>query len=267
MFKRTLYIILVLAGVAASASIVWRYNTYVYHKALMEAPEKVRLAIKKVVEIPLKYKVELIKWFPFSQEDELRQWEEKVFKGRVVYTIEKEDKLSGKDLSYVRGLSEGKASALYYKIKLDVRNKHPVISWKWKVNRFPAKTVPEDLESENEHDFAGRVYVIFPAGFITNWKVLEYLWAEKLPAGTSGTSPFSKNIKLTVLRSGQVPDGSWAQEERDLIDDYTKAFGEPPRHDVGAVAFMTNAEHTRSVADANYDEIRLGYAEDGEAKD
>ena len=267
MLKRILFIVIVLAGVVAIASVVWRYNTYIYNKALREAPAPVRHIIKRVMEIPLKYKVELVKWFPFSQEDELKQWEEKIFKGKVVYTIEKGQSAGGKDLSYVRGLSEGKASALYYKIKLDVRNKHPIISWKWKVNKFPTKTSPENLETENEHDFAGRVYVIFPVGFITNWKVLEYLWAEKLPAGTAGTSPYSKNIKLMVIRSGQPAELAWAQEERNVVDDYTKAFGEPPRRDIGAVAFMTNAEHTGTIADADYDEIKLGYSEDGVLKE
>lgn len=264
MLKRILFIVLVIAGIAAAASVIWRYNTYIYHKALGEAPESFRRAIKKVIEIPLKYKVELVKWFPFSQEDELRQWEEKIFKGKVIYTIEKGEDPTGKTLSFVRALSEGKASALYYKIKMDVRDKHPIISWKWKINKFPDKTVPENLETENEHDFAGRVYVIFPAGFITNWKVLEYLWAKELPIGASGTSPYSKNIKLMVLRSGKLVEGAWAQEERNVVDDYTKAFGEPPRYDIGAVAFMTNAEHTQSTADADYDEIRLGYSEDNE---
>lgn len=269
MSKRALLIILVLAAILTAASVVWRYNTYIYNKALSEAPKSFQRAIKRVIEIPLKYKVELVKLFHFSSEDELKEWEEKIFKGKVVYTVEKDPALAGKDkdLSYVRALSEGKASALYYKVKLDVRHKHPIISWKWKVNKFPTKTNPESLEAENEDDFAGRVYVIFPVGFITNWKILEYIWAEKLPVGVSGTSPYSKNIKLIVLRSGKLLEGAWAQEERNIIDDYTKAFGEPPNHDAGAVAFMTNAEHTQSAADADYDEIRLGFSEDGVTKE
>lgn len=261
MLKRILYIILVLTAIAAAAAVIWRYNTYIYQKAVREAPPSIQRAIRTVTQIPLRYKTEMVKYFQFSQNGSLEEWEEKVFKGRVIYEIEKD-----RDLSYVRAKSESAASALYYKIKLDVRGQHPIISWKWKVNAFPKKSSPENIETENEHDFAARVYVIFPAGFITNWKVLEYIWAETLPVGTTGTSPYSKNIKLTVLRSGPVKEGEWFQEERDIVADYTRAFGEPPRHNVGAVSFMTNAEHTSTSADADYDDIKLGYLEDRAGK-
>ena len=99
--------------------------------------------------------------------------------------------------------------------------------------------------------------------FITNSRVLEYVWAEKLPAGTAGTSPYSKNIKLIVLRSGPDKDDRWFSEERDITADYIKMFGRSPEYNIGAVAFMTNTEHTGSRAAAMYDEIEIGYKEGG----
>jgi len=198
--------------------------------------------------------IDLMKIFPFSEEASLKEWEEKVFKGKVVYRIEKTE-----PLSYVRAKSEGSASALYYKMNLDAKKKDPVISWRWRVEKFPEKRNPETLEKQNEDDFAGRVYVIFPAPFILNSKVLEYIWAETLPAGTTGTSPYSSNIKLIVLQSGPAKSGEWRYEERDVISDYVKMFGKRPERDLGAVAFMTNTEHTGTSADAMYDEIVLGY--------
>lgn len=197
-----------------------------------------------------------IKSFPFSTDNALKEWEEKVFKGKVVYNIEKLG-----DLSYVRAKSAGSASALYYKIKLDAKSKSPMVRWKWKAETFPVKDKPESLETLSEDDFAGRVYVIFPAVFITNYKVLEYIWAKELPVGSTGTSPSSKNIKLIVLESGPVKDGGFVTEDRDIVADYIKVFGARPEHDIGAVAFMTNAEHTKTSAEAMYDEILLGYKE------
>jgi hypothetical protein len=144
---------------------------------------------------------------------------------------------------------------------MDTKGKKPVISWKWNVDKFPDKKNPEDLETINENDFAAHVYVIFPAVFFTNSKVLEYIWAKDLPEGRIGTSPYSKNIKLVVTRSGENKDRKWVHEERDIVADYMKAFGTRPEYDIGAVAFMTNAEHTGSSADAMYDEIDLGYKE------
>ena len=201
-------------------------------------------------------KAMIVKDFPFSEESALKEWEEKIFKGKVVYRVEKEE-----PLSYVRAKSDKAASALYYKIKLDAKKNDPVISWKWNVGKFPLKKATESLEIENEDDFAARVYVIFPAVFFTNSKVLEYIWSETLPKGMIGTSPYSKNIKLIVARSGANPDKKWFQEERDITADYMKAFGRRPEYDIGAVAFMTNTEHTLTSAEAMYDEIRLGYKE------
>jgi len=201
-------------------------------------------------------KTELVKGFPFSEENALKEWEEKIFRGKVVYRIEQ-----GKDLSYVRATSDKTASALYYKLKLDAKKKSPVISWKWNVDRFPQKKTKESLETKNEDDFAARVYVIFPAMFFTNSKVLEYIWAETLPERMIGTSPYSKNIKLIVARSGANQNKKWFREDRDIKADYMKAFGRSPEHNIGAVAFMTNTEHTGTSADAMYDEIKLGYKE------
>jgi hypothetical protein len=187
----------------------------------------------------------------------LNDWEEKVFKGRVEYRIESED-----SIAYVDANSRAAASALYHKVDLDPK-KFPIISWKWRVSKFPKKTKAENLESLEEHDFAARVYVIFPTFFIMNSNVLEYLWAEELPVGTVGTSPYSKNIRLMVLENGPAKDGEWRTEERDIIADYVKAFGEAPKRDIGAISFMTNAEHTGSSAEAMYDDIKLGYKESG----
>ena len=196
--------------------------------------------------------VEVLKPFSFSNDSDLKEWEEKVFKGRVVYRVEKDG-----DLSYVRAKSDKAASALYYKIKMDAKSRRPMVSWRWRADKFPVKTIKESLDTENEDDFAARVYVIFPAMFFTNSKVLEYVWAETLPVGSTGVSPYSKNIKLMVLESGAKKD--WAFEERDIRADYLAMFGREPEYDIGAVAFMTNSEHTGSDADAVYDEIKLGY--------
>jgi len=203
------------------------------------------------------HKAETVKFFPFSAGDALKEWEEKVFKGKVVYSIEKSE-----DMSYVKAASDGAASALYYRIKVDAKNRRPAISWKWKVEKFPTKKECESLDKENEDDFAARVFVIFPAMFLTNSKVLEYVWAENLGVDTVGTSPYSKNIKLIVLRSGLDKDKRWFSEDRDIISDYIKMFGRMPEYNIGAVAFMTNTEHTGSGAEAMYDEIEIGYKND-----
>ena len=212
---------------------------------------------KKTAGAPSGLKCEIVKIFSFSDENALKEWDEKVFKGKVLYKIEKDN-----GLSYVRALSDKAASALYYKINVDARNRRPALAWSWRVEKFPTKSRPESLEMENEDDFAARIFVIFPAIFITNWKVLEYVWSQDLPVGTIGTSPYSKNIKLIVLEQGLNKDKKWFTERRDIYSDYIKLFGTPPEHNIGAIAFMTNTEHTGTSADAMYDDIEVGYNEE-----
>jgi len=193
----------------------------------------------------------LVRYFPFSKENSLKEWEEKILKGHVVYVVEKENALS-----YVRAKSEKSASALYYKIRLSVK-KRPSISWKWRVNKFPKRMHPETIEGKKEEDFGARVYVIFPAAFFTHSQCIEYIWAETLPIGTCGQSGYSKNIKVLVLEKGKLQD--WHSEERDIVADYVKLFGKKPKLNVGSIAFMTDADSTGTYADAVYDEIEIGY--------
>ena len=44
-----------------------------------------------------------------------------------------------------------------------------------------------------------------------------------------------------------------------IYDDYIKLFGEKPKLNIGAIAFMTDADSTKTTANAVYDEITLSY--------
>lgn len=217
-------------------------------------PAQEAAPIVPAMVVPIKFQLTPIKEFSFVTKGELSEWEEKIFKGKVIYDVE-----TAQDLSYVKATSSDAASALYYKIKLDSKKKSPVVSWKWRVTKFPEKKQGEDLSKKDEDDYAARVYVIFLAKFLLNSHVVEYVWAEKLPVGTTGDSPYSDKIKLMVLESGPAPEGEWKFEERDVVADYIALFGKKPDHDMGAFSFMTNTEHTGSTASAMYDEIRIGY--------
>ena len=222
------------------------------------------LALKINIEVPFLSRFfthrpafEVTKHFTFSSEDSLKEWQEKVFKGRVKYKINKQG-----DECFLDAFSDRAASGLYCKIKMDVQ-KRPFISWKWRMQKLPGKKSSEDLSKKEEDDFAARVYVIFPAPFFTRTKVIEYIWANNVPEGTITASPYTKNIKLFVIKSGESPD-EWFTEERDIYQDYILVFGERPRMNVGAIAIMTDADSTQTTAHAQYGEIKLGYKKDKE---
>ena len=200
---------------------------------------------------PPKREAALIKHFAFDNADSLKEWSEKVFKGHVKYTLESSD-----GISYVHAISDSSCSAMYYDIKLDA-SKHPHLSWKWRIGAFPQKNGKDDLYSKREDDFAARVYVIFPALFFANSKVLEYVWTRDLPAGTIASSPYSGNIKIVVLESGERAE--WAAEERDIYKDYVEAFSAKPQLAIGAIAFMCDSDSTKTKAEAFFGDIKLFY--------
>lgn len=193
----------------------------------------------------------IIKLFSFDDKDCLKEWKEKVFKDHVNYAIE-----PGEAGSYVHATSNNSCSAMYYQMKLDA-NRHPFISWKWRVTAFPNKKSKDDLSNKTEDDFAARLYVIFSALFFTNSKVLEYVWAKDLAADTIASSPYSDNIKIIVAESGEGAE--WVSEERDIYKDYLEAFGTKPQLTIGAVSFMCDSDSTKSKAEAFFDDIKVFY--------
>lgn len=194
------------------------------------------------------------KWFSFEKRDALNEWQEKIFKSRVLYLIRIE-KAGG----YLQAFSRDAASGIFYEIKFDPK-KQPLASWKWKVIKFPDKKESQDTKSKwiEKDDYATRFYVIFPSLMFTNTKSLEYVWDDSLPEGTLMTSPYYKNIKIIVAESGEKNLGNWVYEERNIYEDFKKAFGSEPGY-VGAIAIMTDTDNSISTAEAEYDEIKVGY--------
>jgi hypothetical protein len=253
--------------------------------------KKLFLIILLIAVAFMAYAAVLPKIFKFDKKNALNEWQEKIFKNRVLYTVE-----PGKGTGQLLAKSNNASSGLYYKIRFDPK-RYPMISWKWKVIKFPEKTAsqknalgareesvwdkiltalhlkpkpepekaqkPENGKNTREgwlekDDYAARVYIIFPSWFFPNTKCIEYIWSEDLPAGKIITSPYFSNIKLIVVRSGKIDGDGWSFEERNIYDDYKRAFGTKPSS-VGAIALMTDTDNTMSTAEALYADIKVGY--------
>lgn len=192
--------------------------------------------------------------FPFNQKNALSEWQEKIFRNKVLYTIEPK-----REGGYLSAKSEKACSGIFYKVKFNPRE-YPLISWKWKILTFPKKNTAKDVKGGwlEKDDYAARVYIIFPSFIFLNTKAIEYVWDENLPEGTIITSPYWNNIKLIVVESGKKNINQWVSEERDIYKDYKQVFGRPAGR-VGAIALMTDTDNTLSTAEAFYKDIKLGY--------
>lgn len=195
-----------------------------------------------------------VAWFRFDQKNSLEGWEERIFKGKVLYSV-KTDNNQG----YLNAYSAKSASGIMRWIKFNPRL-HPMISWKWRVTKFPEGQpgVYEDSGWVEKDDYAARFYIIFPKFPFFRLQCLEYVWDKNLPLGTVLVNPNFKNLKVIVAESGDKNLGKWVTVERNIAEDFRKFFGKNPGN-AGAIAIMTDADNTASAAEAQYNDIEVGY--------
>lgn len=176
---------------------------------------------------------------------QLSDWKEKSFKGHTAYAVVQEN---GQNV--LHALSTGSASGLYHEVDVSAREL-PILSWSWKVARTIAA---ENAYRKEGDDFAARVYVVFPGRFFWQTRALVYVYSDKLLPGTVIPAPFTANVAVIAVESGNGHAGSWRQETRNYADDFRKYFkAEPP--DPQAVAVMTDGDNTGSSAEAWYGDI------------
>ncbi|MDD2499566.1 MAG: DUF3047 domain-containing protein [Geobacter sp.] len=179
--------------------------------------------------------------------DGLKGWESKSFKGTTDYLIVQED-----GRTVLKAHAKSAASGLSKKFKFSPFT-HRYIKWDWKV----AGTIAGGNEKTKQgDDYAARLYVVFPGRFFWQMRALNYIWANKLPKGEFVPNAFTSNAMLLAVESGPSRAGQWVTEQRDILADFRKVFGEDPP-DAGAIAIMTDTDNTGAETTAWYGEITL----------
>lgn len=174
-----------------------------------------------------------------------RGWEVEEFSGRTRYEPGVED---GRPC--LKAVSNATASGLFLKVDLDPVDT-PILSWSWKVKNILSKG---DARSKDGDDYAARIYVVFPSFFFWRTRAINYIWANRLPQGRMIPNAYSKNAMMFAVQSGPDKTGQWLTEERNVVDDFQRAFGEKmPR--IGAIAIMTDTDNTGETAEACYGAI------------
>lgn len=150
------------------------------------------------------------------------------------------------------GRSNNSASGMIYKIKLDPQ-KYPIIKWSWKIEHT-LKNANDRTKEGN--DFAARLYVVFPRGFFSSTRAIEYVWGNAMHSGESARSPYSKNFIMIAVDSGDGLTGRWVFHKRNIAEDYRNSFGEEvPK--IGAIAIMTDSDNTHESSIGYYGDITL----------
>jgi len=170
----------------------------------------------------------------------------------------------------VKAVAESSASGLVREIKINPQE-YPIAQWRWKVSNILKKG---DVHRTEGDDYPARIYITFEydtskLGFFEKTKfemikllygqyppigAINYIWESKAPKGTMIPNPYTDRVIMIVVESGGEKLNQWVSEERNLYEDYKKAFGkEPPM--ISGVAIMTDTDNTGESATAYYGDI------------
>jgi hypothetical protein len=195
-------------------------------------------------------------------------WKPLTFKNierHTSYTLVKDG-----ETTVVRASANASASGLIRKIKIDPKE-YPIVQWRWKVSNLLKKG---DVTQKEGDDYPARIYIAFEydpkkLGFFEKAKyqaarllygeypplgAINYIWESRAPKGTVVPNPFTDRVKMIVVESGGLMLNQWVSEERNIYEDYKKAFGDEP-HAISGVAIMTDADNTGESAIAYYGDI------------
>jgi hypothetical protein len=169
----------------------------------------------------------------------------------------------------VKAVSRGAASGLVKPVKVDPKE-YPILRWRWKVGNLLTKS---DVTRKDGDDYPARVYITFEydpdkVGFSRKAKykagqvlfgdipisALNYIWEAKAAQGLVIDNAYTDFAKMIVVRSGSQSLGTWVEEERNIYEDYKKAFDEEPPL-INGVAVMTDTDNTQESATAYYGDI------------
>lgn len=129
------------------------------------------------------------------------------------------------------------------------------LRWRWKVRAALAGNVRERERAGD--DYAARVFVVFETSLNPlRTRAINYVWAATEKPGTVFASPYTRNVAIVVLRSGDAESGRWQDEQRDVRADYLAFFGEPPKQ-LSAVAVLVDTDNTKTNAEAWFSDLVL----------
>lgn len=172
----------------------------------------------------------------------------------------------------IKAMSVAASSGLTKEMRLDP-HEYPLVQWQWKVGNVLMKG---DVSKKEGDDYPARIYITFEydAAKVSFFKkaqyevikllygryppqgAINYIWESKAPVGTMVPNPYTDQVMMFVVQSGPDKLNTWVTEQRNVYDDYTKAFGqEPPM--ISGVAIMTDTDNTGESATSYYGDINF----------
>jgi hypothetical protein len=172
----------------------------------------------------------------------------------------------------LRARADAAASGIVRRLRVDP-HALPMLAWSWKVTRLLEKS---DIARRGGDDFPARLYVNFDLdasslslagraelalarllyGPEVPAAVLCYVWDTRAPLGSIVPSPFTSRVRILVAESGPARLGRWVAYERNVAQDYLRAFGTAPPA-ISGVVLMTDTDNTGERAETFYGDVEF----------
>jgi hypothetical protein len=179
-----------------------------------------------------------MEWGPWKKQDRLKP---------VLYRVE------GRPQRYMAARDSSHSVILGKFVHWNPRQ-YPIMTWCWCAAALP-QGGNEFLDDAN--DSAAGLYVIFSKNWLGVPKQLKYVWSTTLPEGTVGRRDKIFRPWFFVVESGATNLNRWTFEVVDLEKHHREKLGGRPAKRTIGLGLLTDANSTRSYAEAYYADLRV----------
>lgn len=154
---------------------------------------------------------------------------------------------------YMKSVND--SATINREIKGKVRlNDTPILEWEWK-----SIVLPKGANSckKATDDQAGQVFVLWPRfPEAVRSRIIGYVWDTTQPVGTICKSEKTGMVTYIVVRSGPADLNRWITEQRNVVEDFKKVYGEAP-DDPAVLSLSIDSNDTNSTSEAMIGAIRF----------
>ena len=171
-------------------------------------------------------------------------WTGESFGGRALYdfTIEQD---AGRRVLHLASRNEHSTISRDITGKVNLQET-AILEWTWKATALPTGG---DLRRKETTDMAAQVYVVWPRfPTLLRSRIIGYVWDTTTPMTTIAKSQKTGTVTFVVVRTGSEELGKWIMERRNVAEDYTKIFGEPPDNP-RIITISIDSNDTHSMAE------------------
>jgi hypothetical protein len=162
---------------------------------------------------------------------------------RYDFRVEEQD---GRAALHMKSANEGSTITREIKGKINLKDT-PILEWTWK-----GVVLPKNGNSckKATDDQAAQLFVVWPRfPEAVRSRIIGYVWDTTQPMGTICKSEKTGTVTYVVIRSGAAELGKWMAERRNLVEDFTKVYGEAPDNPA-AVSVSIDSNDTDSTSES-----------------